>query len=136
MRDYCTCRIFQKGISSRISHNLLGLISEEQYRNWDLDQVEIKDKDREKDNTIVSTDDVSSVDTKDVGIHLVHTSEIMEENCPQKYKRFDSFLEFREKSADHRKKRAHREERQSGVRAYAAIAEIAVTAGPSFAGLS
>ncbi|GBP09120.1 hypothetical protein EVAR_77958_1 [Eumeta japonica] len=31
------------------------------------------------------------------------------------------------KSADHRKKRAHREERQSGVRAYAAIAEIAVT---------
>ncbi|GBP43726.1 hypothetical protein EVAR_29707_1 [Eumeta japonica] len=35
------------------------------------------------------------------------------------------------KSADHRKKRAHREERQSGVRAYAAIAEIAVTAGPS-----
>ncbi|GBP40247.1 hypothetical protein EVAR_37648_1 [Eumeta japonica] len=34
------------------------------------------------------------------------------------------------KSADHRKKRAHREERQSGW-AYAAIAEIAVTAGPS-----
>ncbi|GBP48096.1 hypothetical protein EVAR_74601_1 [Eumeta japonica] len=33
----------------------------------------------------------------------------------------------RKKSADHRKKRAHREERQSGVRAYAAIAEIAVT---------
>ncbi|GBP82070.1 hypothetical protein EVAR_103789_1 [Eumeta japonica] len=30
------------------------------------------------------------------------------------------------KSADHRKKRAHREERQSGVRAYAAIAEIAL----------
>ncbi|GBP77133.1 hypothetical protein EVAR_99379_1 [Eumeta japonica] len=37
----------------------------------------------------------------------------------------------RKKSADQRKKRAHREERQSGVRAYAAIAEIAVTAGPS-----
>ncbi|GBP92593.1 hypothetical protein EVAR_77084_1, partial [Eumeta japonica] len=31
------------------------------------------------------------------------------------------------KSADQRKKRAHREERQSGVRAYAAIAEIAYT---------
>ncbi|GBP12293.1 hypothetical protein EVAR_75584_1 [Eumeta japonica] len=39
------------------------------------------------------------------------------------------------KSADHRKKRAHREE-AIRVRAYAAIAEIAVTAGPSFAGLS
>ncbi|GBP86873.1 hypothetical protein EVAR_83472_1 [Eumeta japonica] len=38
------------------------------------------------------------------------------------------------KSADHRK-RAHREE-AIRVRAYAAIAEIAVTAGPSFAGLS
>ncbi|GBP73282.1 hypothetical protein EVAR_54776_1 [Eumeta japonica] len=36
------------------------------------------------------------------------------------------------KSAD----RSVRIERQSGVRAYAAIAEIAVKAGPSFAGLS